>query len=847
MTENNGAETRLLDRRDVLRTTGAGVVGAATVSAAASAQEGPPDDPGRGEGRPTTAVLTVDPERPSTGETVTLSGENSSPSGDAEEIATYAFDVRDGDGDVLLETSGTAATATVTLPSAGHYVATLSVTDDTGSTDTTTRTISITFPRELLNPRARNAAHAWERGYRGRADRTVLLPDSGIDARHGDIGPWSGVRVDFADGLEVTAGADGLEDVEPPSAGSVPQLVGWLRAGDDPELPRDTSGHGSHCAGIMTGTGRARVLDTEALLEQWGFDGETTVGSEPVEQSFAVPADAADRELFVAVDGRWLDVGLVAPDGTELATDTTQVDATEHGGGSVRENEYGERAILTATAVHDANATESDRTYRLRIGANARSPGGEGVVRLAAASLVTERGTALAASGDVEDAAVTGALAEDGEPAVHPGVAPRQSAVATPNTFDIVSGRSEVLRAITDEAETYARAFESRAVSMSWGQPYGVPSAVVQNPYDEVYESVARLARAGLVSSHAVANLPGTPTGGNDTVSGAPEAISVVRTDHLSGISATSSGGAATVTDDGDAFRTPDVCAYGQDEHSVEARTDTEPGEYGEVEGYVAFTGTSMAAPSTAGLAALVMQAMEENGPEGLDLPAPSALFENGRDESDRLAWTLRTKATLLATATTTAFNAVPWHGDQQPTYSPGERDPFEGFGRLNHGAAVDAVSRDLVGKSTETLGLGVPDDEQAAAGYVAGPGTFEIDVSFEGYEGLDADLTGGPPHLDLFVYDARSPEGVEGGTPTGTPTVVASSQGVSSPDGSLTVTLEADDVYQVAVKLVSVPGDGAEQLAGTDVGVPPAGEGLLFNGADVRAGVELEVEPEDD
>jgi len=85
------------------------------------------------------------------------------------------------------------------------------------------------------------------------------------------------------------------------------------------------------------------------------------------------------------------------------------------------------------------------------------------------------------------------------------------------------------------------------------------------------------------------------------------------------------------------------------------------------------------------------------------------------------------------------------------------------------------------------------------------------------------------------------SPAPIARSRPPDAPTAVASSRGVSSPDGSPTVTLEADDVYQVAVRLVSVLGDGAEQLAGTDVGVPPAGEGLLFDGADVRAEVELE------
>ena len=832
-----GEDGTLFDRRDVLKTTGAGIAGAAVPGAASAA--------GEGRGPPTRAILTVDPAAPSPGETVTLSGERSRPSADADGIETYAFEVTGPDGDRLLATAGGAATATVELPEAGDYTARLTVTDDADGTDVAERTLDIGFPRELLNPRARNAAHAWERGYRGRADRTVLLPDSGVDARHGDIGPWTGVRVDATDGLSVTDGAASLSAVDPPARGSLPRLVGWLRADGDPDLPRDTSGHGSHCCGIMTGTGRARVLETGTFLERWEFDGDR---AEPPAGTleFVAPGETAGRELFVALGGRWVDARLVGPDGSELATGGTSVNALQHGGGSTAESGYGERAVLTADAVHDAGADEAGRTYTLELTVDGRSPDGTGELERVAASVVAERGTDLAAGGEIDDLDVTGGLTDRGDQALHPGVAPRQSLVATPNTFSLVSGRSSVLRTIGDNAQQYAEAFASRAVSMSWGQPLGVPSAVVQNDYDEVYESIAALARAGLVSAHAVANLPGTPTGGSDTVSGAPEAISVVRTDHLSGISTTSSGGLATVTDDGEVFQTPDVCAYGQDETSVDARTDTEDGEYGEVGGYTEFTGTSMAAPSTAGLAALVMQAMEEDGPAGLDLPAPSALFDEGRDETDRLAWTLKSKATLLATATTTAFNAIPWHGDQAPAYTPGERDPYEGFGRINDGAAVDAVSRefDEEGTTTATLGLDVPDDEQAAAGYITGPGTYEVGAVFDGYEGRDADLTGGAPHIDIVVYDALSPAGVDDDGPaTGTPTVVDSYRGTLDAEGDVTVSLGEGDVYQVVVKLVSVPGDGASQLAGTDVDVPPAAGGLLFNGADVQVDVEIGVE----
>lgn len=201
----------------------------------------------------------------------------------------------------------------------------------------------------------------------------------------------------------------------------------------------------------------------------------------------------------------------------------------------------------------------------------------------------------------------------------------------------------------------------------------------------------------------------------------------------------------------------------------------------------------------------------------------------------------------MLATASTTAFTAVPWHGDQTPAYNPDDRDSYEGFGRVNHGTAVDAVSRNLASgenETTEVLGLDIPDDEQAAAGYVTGPGEYEIGVSFEGYEGTDADLTTGEPHIDLVVYDALDPEGVDDDAPaTGDPMIVDSYRGVSDPDRGVTVSLSADDVYQVVVKLVPVPGDGTTQLAGTAAELPDGGEGLLFNGADVQVNVELEVE----
>lgn len=52
----------------------------------------------------------------------------------------------------------------------------------------------------FFNWRAREASKVWARGYRGRPDRTVALTDTGIDARHPDLGPWNGVRATVRDG-----------------------------------------------------------------------------------------------------------------------------------------------------------------------------------------------------------------------------------------------------------------------------------------------------------------------------------------------------------------------------------------------------------------------------------------------------------------------------------------------------------------------------------------------------------------------------------------------------------------------------------------------------------------------
>ncbi|PSQ44910.1 hypothetical protein BRD14_00305, partial [Halobacteriales archaeon SW_5_68_122] len=54
------------------------------------------------------------------------------------------------------------------------------------------------------NIRVREAQKAWERGYRGRADRSLALTDSGAEGRHPDLGPWNDVTATTVEnGLEL--------------------------------------------------------------------------------------------------------------------------------------------------------------------------------------------------------------------------------------------------------------------------------------------------------------------------------------------------------------------------------------------------------------------------------------------------------------------------------------------------------------------------------------------------------------------------------------------------------------------------------------------------------------------
>jgi hypothetical protein len=418
---------------------------------------------------------------------------------------------------------------------------------------------------------------------------------------------------------------------------------------------------------------------------------------------------------------------------------------------------------------------------------------------------------------------------------------------------------------------------------MSWGPLLGLPLSAFGLIQEDLLllggnaGPVNNMANEGILTVASAGN-SWTPANGNGGPAAVGESISVVATDPFDGISGYSSGGIGTYDGESGFDFKPDVTAPGGDikpdaftgvsinlaESVLNIVTDlanlpsvdlpeidlpvqdnvelvratqsadpnanvTDPTEATAEDidvprDHTGKAGTSMASPYVCGVAGLVAQAMEEDAPEQIALPTPA---DSGFED------TMRLKQVILGTASTTAFTAAPYHTAKlvpsPALYTHGERDPFEGYGRVNPDAAVDAVTRDLLADAEsasydETLGLDVPFDSRAVAGYVEGTGeTLEASVSFDRYSGANRGIAADDAHIDLFVYDAANP------ADPGEPNIVTSAVGVG---GSASVSVDTEDgkVYYVVAKLVNVPGvvNGFDVQAqfGFDLALPGSASG---------------------
>jgi len=554
-----------------------------------------------------------------------------------------------------------------------------------------------------------------------------------------------------------------FENVGDESTADTPKAVGWYDEGSRYGLydkPRDPNGHGSHCSGIMAGSGRGSAIDAEAFTDE----APETALSAVTDNVLRYDIDAeAGTGVFGAVYGELTELRLYDPAGTQIDS------AGATGDSSVYDVQTVEQPV------------ETTGTYTLEV---ATADGED-----ASAAYVSRVGY-----GPFRDPESTAAdRVDDGADGLHSGVAPDESIIC-------MQGLSAPTEDLGTYAEQFASTFNMRAVNMSWGYTGGLPLGAAAGTLDRIPATIKDIAEGGILTLAAAGNAA-TPLNGNGSPAIADECVSVVATGPLDGISGYSSGGVGGVDEDEtETYMKPDVTAPGGlfDDTAVAAQTgdpDTPEDEQAPIRDFTGKAGTSMATPYTTGTAGLLAQAMEEDGGPRLGLPAPA---------DATLDDVYRQKQLLLATASESVFTAAGQHRAKVPTYDFGGRDPFEGYGRLNPGAAVDAATRALSGTSSEQVGLNVPFDERAVAGYAdLGVGDLEASVEFTGYEGEDADLATAAPHIDLFVYDGGDPAAY------GEPNIVDRAAGVG---GSASVSASqakgrGGSTYIVVAKLVDVPG----------------------------------------
>jgi hypothetical protein len=576
-----------------------------------------------------------------------------------------------------------------------------------------------------------------------------------------------------------------------PDADETPELVAWHN--DDTSYgnfdePRDSNGHGTHVSGIMTGSGRGATVDDVTT------DSPNTplIAGDFLE--YEVDAKAGTG-VFGAATGEGIEVVIEGPNDRQLARSV----------GASGTSEISLEANITQTpTVHDSDTA----TYTVYV----RTTNGE----LAAPGRVKE---VAAGSFEAYDETTGEAVADD-DYAIHAGVAPGNSLVA-------ISGLGGGTNNLARAADDFTKAFNVRAVNMSWGAVGGAPLGILGGVVDTTPGDIADITDGGILTVAAAGNAA-TPANGNSSPAVVEETVSVVATGPRDGIAAYSSGGIGGIDEDGNPHAKPDVTAPGGQlthlDWASKAGDPTSEAEFGDVRDYTGKGGTSMASPSVCGTAGLVAEAMEFDAPDSISLPEPA--------DSERKD-VMRLKQVLLATASTTAFTAAPYHRGKAPVYTHAERDPYEGYGRVNVDAAIDAVTRELLdgtegdanGSFSEEVGLDVPDDSRAVAGYVqTRGGTLDVSAEFDHYSGGNRGMAKEAPHLDLFVYDAENPAA------NGEPAIVASAQGVS---GSASVSVDVptaesgddpgDRTYFVVAKLVNVPG--------------------VVNGYDVQAHFDLTVD----
>jgi len=107
------------------------------------------------------------------------------------------------------------------------------------------------FDAKFANWRVREASTVWSRGYTGHPERTLAITDSGVEARHPDLGPWNGIQAEIdAEGKLVLVDREASTPGTRNEIGTEGPHTGTLAAGG----PAPANRQSTHQFTVPTGT-----------------------------------------------------------------------------------------------------------------------------------------------------------------------------------------------------------------------------------------------------------------------------------------------------------------------------------------------------------------------------------------------------------------------------------------------------------------------------------------------------------------------------------------------------------------------------------------------------------------